>query len=120
MDSWAAVRAKRSALRFHWQSQRSPEQGAGSLHMAQAKPANYAIIKVVGVGGGGTNAVNRMIETGLSGVEFIGLNTDVQALDLSLAPTRLQLGEALTKGLGVGGNPELGRNAAEESRQDVK
>jgi len=88
--------------------------------MAQAKPVNYAIIKVVGVGGGGTNAVNRMIETGLSGVEFIALNTDVQALDLSLAPTRLQVGEALTKGLGVGGNPELGRNAAEESRQDVK
>jgi len=88
--------------------------------MAQGRPTNYAVIKVVGVGGGGTNAVNRMIETGLSGVEFISLNTDVQALDLSLAPTRLQLGEALTKGLGVGGNPDLGRNSAEESRQDIK
>src|SRR4051794_23079297 len=88
--------------------------------MAQAKPTNYAIIKVVGVGGGGTNAVNRMIEAGLTGVEFIGMNTDVQVLDLSLAPTRLQLGDALTKGLGAGGNPEVGRNAAEESRQDIK
>ena len=88
--------------------------------MAQAKPNPYAHIKVVGVGGGGSNAVNRMIESGVSGVEFIVMNTDVQALDLSLAPTRLQVGEALTKGLGVGGNPEVGRNAAEESRQDIK
>jgi cell division protein FtsZ len=88
--------------------------------MAQARPSNYAVIKVVGVGGGGSNAVNRMIEAGVTGVEFIVMNTDVQALDLSLAPTRLQLGEALTKGLGVGGNPDVGRNAAEESRQDVK
>ncbi len=82
--------------------------------------ANYANIKVVGVGGGGMNAVNRMIESGVSGVEFISLNTDIQALETCLAPVRLQLGEALTKGLGAGGNPELGRNAAEESRQDIK
>jgi len=88
--------------------------------MAQGKPSHYATIKVVGVGGGGSNAVNRMIEAGVTGVEFITMNTDVQALDMSLAPTRLQIGEALTKGLGVGGNPELGRNAAEESRQDIK
>jgi cell division protein FtsZ len=88
--------------------------------MASGRPGNYAVIKVVGVGGGGTNAVNRMIEAGLSGVEFIAMNTDVQVLDLSLAPTRLQLGDALTKGLGAGGNPEVGRNAAEESRQDIK
>src|SRR6478609_8496461 len=81
---------------------------------------NYANIKVVGVGGGGGNAVNRMIEAGLGGVEFICMNTDVQVLDLALAPTRLQLGDALTKGLGAGGNPEVGRNAAEESRQDIK
>lgn len=79
-----------------------------------------AIIRVVGVGGGGSNAVNRMIEAGLTGVEFIAMNTDSQVLDLSLAPTRLQLGDALTKGLGVGGNPEIGRESAEESRQDVK
>jgi cell division protein FtsZ len=88
--------------------------------MAQGRATQYASIKVIGVGGGGSNAVNRMIESGVAGVEFIVMNTDVQALDLSLAPTRLQLGEALTKGLGVGGNPELGRNAAEESRQDIK
>jgi len=88
--------------------------------MAQSRPSNYAVIKVVGVGGGGSNAVNRMIEAGVSGVEFITLNTDLQALDQALAPTRLQIGEALTKGLGVGGNPEVGRNAAEESRQDIK
>src|SRR5687767_4486052 len=88
--------------------------------MAQARPGNYAVIKVVGVGGGGSNAVNRMMESGVSGVEFITLNTDLQALDQSKAPTRLQIGEALTKGLGVGGNPEVGRNSAEESRQDIK
>lgn len=88
--------------------------------MAQSRPSNYAVIKVVGVGGGGSNAVNRMIEAGVAGVEFITLNTDLQALDQALAPTRLQIGEALTKGLGVGGNPEVGRNAAEESRQDIK
>jgi cell division protein FtsZ len=88
--------------------------------MAQARSGEYAVIKVLGVGGGGTNAVNRMIEAGLTGVEFIGMNTDVQVLDLALAPTRIQLGDALTKGLGAGGNPEVGRNAAEESRQDIK
>jgi cell division protein FtsZ len=89
--------------------------------MAQVRPPNsYANIKVVGVGGGGTNAVNRMIEAGLTGVEFMAMNTDIQVLDLALAPTRLQLGDALTKGLGAGGNPEVGRNAAEESRQDIK
>jgi cell division protein FtsZ len=88
--------------------------------MATQRPIGGAIIKVVGVGGGGMNAVNRMIEAGLTGVEFIAMNTDIQVLDLSLAPTRLQLGDALTKGLGAGGNPEIGRNAAEESRQDIK
>ncbi len=88
--------------------------------MAPSRPSHYANLKVVGVGGGGSNAVNRMIETGVTGVEFITLNTDIQALDISLAPVRLQIGEALTKGLGAGGNPELGRNAAEESRQDLK
>jgi cell division protein FtsZ len=90
--------------------------------MAQAAnvPGNYANIKVIGVGGGGSNAVNRMIETGLVGVEFICMNTDVQVLDLSSAPQRLQIGDALTKGLGAGGNPEVGQNAAEESRQDIK
>jgi cell division protein FtsZ len=80
----------------------------------------FANIKVVGVGGGGGNAVNRMIEAGLTGVEFMVMNTDAQVLELSIAPNRLQIGDALTKGLGAGGNPEVGRQAAEESRQDIK
>src|SRR5947207_6919820 len=88
--------------------------------MAQARPSNYANIKVIGCGGGGSNAVNRMIESSLSGVEFMAMNTDIQVLELSTAPVRLQIGDALTKGLGAGGNPEVGRNAAEESRQDIK
>ena len=77
----------------------------------------FAVIKVVGVGGGGGNAVNRMLAAGLRGVEFISLNTDAQALSLSRAAVRLQLGEKLTKGLGAGGDPALGRKAAEESRE---
>jgi cell division protein FtsZ len=85
-----------------------------------ARMDHYANIKVVGVGGGGGNAVNRMIEAGLGGVEFICMNTDSQVLELSIAPERLQIGDALTKGLGAGGNPEVGRQAAEESRQDIK
>ena len=80
----------------------------------------YAKIKVVGVGGGGTNAVNRMIECGVSGVNFLAMNTDAQVLDMSSAEMHLQLGESLTKGLGAGGDPEVGRNAAEESKQEIK
>lgn len=80
----------------------------------------YARIKVLGIGGGGTNAVNRMIESGVSGVDFIALNTDAQVLGISAAERKLQIGENITKGLGAGGNPELGRTAAEESRQEIK
>ncbi len=80
----------------------------------------FAKIKVIGCGGGGTNAVNRMIEAGLTGVEFIAMNTDIQVLDISAADYKLQLGENLTRGLGAGGNPEVGRNAAEESKSDIK
>jgi len=79
-----------------------------------------AVIKVVGIGGGGTNAVSRMIECGVSGVRFVAMNTDLQVLDMSSAEERLQLGEGLTKGLGAGGDPEIGRNAAEESKQEIK
>ena len=79
-----------------------------------------ADIRVVGVGGGGSNAVNRMIEAGLSGVRFIVMNTDAQVLSLSPADEVLQIGENLTKGLGAGGNPEVGREAAEESKQEVR
>jgi cell division protein FtsZ len=79
----------------------------------------FALIKVIGVGGGGTNAVNRMIEEGIQGVEFIAVNTDAQALLLSKAQTRVRIGDKLTRGLGAGGNPEIGRKAAEESVEDL-
>jgi cell division protein FtsZ len=78
---------------------------------------SFAHIKVVGIGGGGCNAVERMIKEGLTGVEFIAINTDAQALMLSSAPTRVRIGEKLTRGLGSGGNPEQGRKAAEESQE---
>jgi len=78
------------------------------------------LIKVIGLGGGGSNAVNRMIELGIEGVEFIAANTDSQALTQSLAPTRIQLGPRLTRGLGAGGKPEIGEAAADESRQEIK
>ena len=81
---------------------------------------NFAQIRVVGVGGGGSNAVNRMIANGLSGVEFVAINTDAQALMLSSAPRRVRIGDKLTRGLGVGGNPELGEKAAEESADELR
>jgi len=79
-----------------------------------------ARIKVVGVGGGGSNAVNRMIEASLGGVEFIAINTDAQALALSSAPVRVRIGDLATRGLGAGGNPEIGAMAAEESREELR
>lgn len=79
----------------------------------------FAHIKVVGVGGGGNNAVNRMIAEGLKGVEFIAINTDKQALYLSKATHKIQIGEKLTKGLGAGANPEIGQKAAEESADEI-
>lgn len=80
---------------------------------------NFASIKVVGCGGGGNNAVNRMVDAGLKGVEFISVNTDRQALGLSNANTKIQIGEKLTKGLGAGAIPDIGRRAAEESREEI-
>jgi len=80
---------------------------------------SFAKIKVVGVGGGGCNAVDRMIDEGLQGVEFVGINTDAQALLNSKAPIRVRIGEKLTRGLGSGGDPETGRKAAEESAEDL-
>ncbi len=77
----------------------------------------FAKIKIVGVGGGGCNAVNRMIDEGIQGVEFVTVNTDAQALLLSKAPHRIRIGEKLTRGLGAGGNPEVGRKSAEESSE---
>lgn len=88
-----------------------------SSYMTQ--PENFAQIKVVGVGGGGSNAVNRMIIEGLRGVDFIAINTDAQALLMSDAPQRIRIGDKLTRGLGAGGNPEVGAKAAEESAQEL-
>lgn len=85
----------------------------------KAKLEIKANIKVVGVGGAGSNAVNRMIQAGLNGVEFWACNTDAQALDLSAAKNRLQIGAKLTRGLGAGGNPNIGTKGAEESREDI-
>jgi cell division protein FtsZ len=79
-----------------------------------------AVIKVVGVGGGGTNAVNRMVDAGLRGVEFIATNTDAQALQMCDADIKLNIGHELTKGLGAGANPDVGQGAASESRDDIK
>ncbi len=80
---------------------------------------NFAQIRVIGVGGGGTNAVNRMIAEGVRGVEFIAINTDAQALMLANAPRRVRIGDKLTRGLGAGGNPEIGEKAAEESADEL-
>src|SRR5438876_2827262 len=84
-------------------------------------PQNYlAVIKVVGIGGGGVNAVNRMIESGLKGVEFIAMNTDAQALLMSEADVKLDIGRETTRGLGAGSNPEVGRRAADEHRTEIE
>jgi cell division protein FtsZ len=86
-----------------------------------APTQNYiAVIKVVGIGGGGVNAVNRMIDAGLKGVEFIGVNTDAQALLMSDADVKLDIGRQLTRGLGAGSDPEVGRLAAEEHREEIE
>jgi cell division protein FtsZ len=94
--------------------QHSPQD---SLEQSAKQP--FARIKVIGVGGGGSNAVNRMIETGIQGVEFIAVNTDAQALMLAKANTHVRLGEKITRGLGAGGDPEIGRKAAEESADEL-
>ena len=93
----------------------SPENSG----IGEIVPGRVANIKVIGVGGGGGNAVNRMIESDVSGVEFWSINTDAQALTLAGAPSRLQIGQKLTRGLGAGGNPAIGQKAAEESRDEI-
>jgi len=87
----------------------------------KGQAGNYvAVIKVVGVGGGGTNAVNRMVDAGLAGVEFIGVNTDAQALHMSDSDVKIHIGDHATRGLGAGADPEVGREAAWESRDELK
>ena len=96
-----------------------PEPRRETMAPSQLMLDSFARIKVVGVGGGGSNAVNRMIEEGLSGIEFIAVNTDAQALLLANAPNRVRIGDKLTRGLGAGGNPEKGSKAAEESQEEL-
>ncbi|MCE3235815.1 MAG: cell division protein FtsZ, partial [Vampirovibrio sp.] len=99
-------------------SQHNP--GEPSLFSSSNIPQRLkATIKVVGVGGGGSNAVNRMIQSGMSGVEFWVMNTDAQVVEMAGTDKRLQLGQKITRGLGAGGNPAIGMKAAEESRDDI-
>ena len=95
------------------------EEGMTNIINSPNQMESFARIKVVGVGGGGCNAVDRMIDEGLQGVEFVAVNTDAQALMLSKAPTRVRIGEKLTRGLGSGGDPEVGQKATEESSEDL-
>ncbi|MEJ5202531.1 MAG: cell division protein FtsZ, partial [Anaerolineales bacterium] len=89
------------------------------MDISQSLPESFARIKVIGVGGGGCNAVNRMITEGVQGIEFVAVNTDAQALLLSKASIRVRIGEKVTRGLGAGGNPEMGQKAAEESAEEL-
>jgi cell division protein FtsZ len=89
------------------------------MNQVQVPNENYAQIRVIGVGGGGVNAVNRMIAEGMRGVEFIAVNTDAQALMLAQSPKRVRIGDKLTRGLGAGSNPDIGEKAAEESSDDL-
>ena len=82
-------------------------------------PDNIVKIKVIGAGGCGNNVVNRMINTGVTGVDFVAINTDKQVLNASVAPYKIQIGEKLTNGQGAGGKPEVGRKSAEESRSQI-
>src|SRR5215510_6292847 len=107
-----------------WDDRRAGAGNAqGEAHMSsfelELETTASARLKVIGVGGAGGNAVNRMIGAGLRGVDFITANTDVQALNQSLAPTRIQIGPATTRGLGSGGDPSTGRRAAQEHEQAI-
>jgi len=102
----------------------SPRRDSGATTVEEVRsdlvvPGNVAKIKVIGVGGGGCNAVNRMIASNVTGVEFWSINTDSQALEQATAAKRIQLGQKLTRGLGAGGNPAIGQKAAEESRDEI-
>ena len=97
---------------------RQPDSGI-NIFIDDDPPITGARIKVIGIGGGGSNAVNRMIEAGIEGIEFLVANTDLQALKRSRAPIKIQLGGKLTKGLGAGANPEIGRNAALEDTEKI-
>ena len=104
---------------FQFGQVREPKDMPEEARSGEIVPSRVAKIKVIGVGGGGSNAVNRMIASDLSGVEFWSINTDAQALALSSATQLLQIGKKLTRGLGAGGNPAVGQKAAEESRDEI-
>jgi cell division protein FtsZ len=109
----AAAASPRPAIQFVEAARRREKM------FTSPKSESFARIMVVGIGGGGSNAVNRMIEEGLAGIEFAAVNTDAQALLLSNAPKRVRIGDKLTRGLGAGGNPEVGQKAAEESAEEL-
>jgi cell division protein FtsZ len=109
----AAPKGPRPAIQFVEAARRREKM------FTSPKSESFARIMVVGIGGGGSNAVNRMIEEGLAGIEFAAVNTDAQALLLSNAPKRVRIGDKLTRGLGAGGNPEVGQRAAEESAEEL-
>ena len=94
-------------------------QSSDNMELQPAPGINPAKIKVIGVGGGGGNAVNRMIKSGLTGVEFWLMNTDLQVLNTSTCKNKIQLGAKLTNGLGAGGEPQVGEKAAEEAQQEI-
>jgi len=100
--------------------ERKTAKAERSERMAKAELDGLPPIKVVGVGGGGCNAVNRMVASRMVGVEFVGINTDAQALSACEAQTRIRIGERITRGLGAGGDPDMGRQSAEESREELK
>jgi cell division protein FtsZ len=103
-----------------YQNNNSPNKNTKEeMKGSKIVPSSFAKIKVMGVGGGGCNAVNRMILGGVSGIEFWAVNTDAQALSHAAAPHRLQIGQKMTRGLGAGGNPSIGQKAAEESRDEI-
>src|SRR5271169_2235812 len=112
-------RAPAGQNHFDWRRQPMTAKDAGIRLSFSEENLQGAKIKVIGVGGGGCNAVNRMIRAKVEGVEFIAANTDLQALKLSQAPVKLQIGGKLTKGLGAGANPEIGRKAALEDTDKI-
>ncbi len=112
---------QRDALRNLFSGKQSTfKRRPASVEMVTPEITPIAALKVVGVGGGGCNAVNRMMKSGLKGIEFITLNTDAQALYHSEAPTKINIGKATTRGLGAGSNPDIGRQSAEESSEELK
>jgi cell division protein FtsZ len=108
-----------NGIRYYLSNAKPMTKGGFTLLEFDIDMEQFAQIKVIGVGGGGNNAVNRMISAGLRGVEFIAINTDKQALFLSKANTKIQIGDKLTKGLGAGANPEIGEKAADESKDEI-